>query len=222
MLANLLDDDLEVRAHAAAWIRRVDAVGADTLQTNAETKNKTGRLSLGYTLHRAAWRIVRVPFCRTLLGKLLTASLLPPQAFFDGDAEAEAGVRQTLQRVHALQKRLRQLHASDAGFVEGVVPLVLHAANFVVDAPPADIGAPAGAPSPQLVLDLLQDLAPLLVKAGGTAAPGVNASVVGLYFSAHWCGPCRAFTPSLACGGHTPPVWYKRGSVTLAGTTPCS
>lgn len=25
----------------------------------------------------------------------------------------------------------------------------------------------------------------------------IKASVIGLYFSAHWCGPCRGFTPKL-------------------------
>jgi nucleoredoxin len=25
-----------------------------------------------------------------------------------------------------------------------------------------------------------------------------NCRLIGLYFSAHWCGPCRSFTPMLA------------------------
>ena len=30
-----------------------------------------------------------------------------------------------------------------------------------------------------------------------------EGNVVGIYFSAHWCPPCRAFTPQLA-------DWYKK------------
>ena len=25
----------------------------------------------------------------------------------------------------------------------------------------------------------------------------LNNDIVGIYFSAHWCGPCRSFTPNL-------------------------
>jgi nucleoredoxin len=37
-------------------------------------------------------------------------------------------------------------------------------------------------------------------KAGATNYDSVasSAKIVCLYFSAHWCGPCRAFTPALA------------------------
>lgn len=41
-----------------------------------------------------------------------------------------------------------------------------------------------------------------LVKKDGTEIPSSEAlkeaEVIGFYFSAHWCPPCRAFTPVLA------------------------
>lgn len=40
-----------------------------------------------------------------------------------------------------------------------------------------------------------------LVGSGGDKIPidtAINGKVLGLYFSAHWCGPCRNFTPLLA------------------------
>jgi nucleoredoxin len=43
-----------------------------------------------------------------------------------------------------------------------------------------------------------------LIGPGGTEKKGsaLNGSVFGLYFSAHWCPPCRGFTPKLA-------EWYN-------------
>jgi len=36
-----------------------------------------------------------------------------------------------------------------------------------------------------------------LGKSGEVSLADISADVIGLYFSAHWCGPCRAFTPTL-------------------------
>ena len=35
------------------------------------------------------------------------------------------------------------------------------------------------------------------VKGEKVDANALNGKIVGLYFSAHWCGPCRSFTPLL-------------------------
>lgn len=38
----------------------------------------------------------------------------------------------------------------------------------------------------------------LMSKQGLTSSEAaLNSKVVGIYFSAHWCGPCRQFTPML-------------------------
>lgn len=35
-------------------------------------------------------------------------------------------------------------------------------------------------------------------KEGKELSPDFSGKIVGLYFSAHWCPPCRGFTPKLA------------------------
>lgn len=37
----------------------------------------------------------------------------------------------------------------------------------------------------------------LLSKSGEVPVSSLNGKIVGVYFSAHWCGPCRQFTPRL-------------------------
>ena len=38
----------------------------------------------------------------------------------------------------------------------------------------------------------------LIGKSGDVATDDLKGKTVGIYFSAHWCPPCRGFTPQLA------------------------
>jgi len=46
-------------------------------------------------------------------------------------------------------------------------------------------------------MDKLLGVTELQGKDGKVAVASLDADVVGIYFSAHWCPPCRGFTPVL-------------------------
>jgi nucleoredoxin len=56
----------------------------------------------------------------------------------------------------------------------------------------------------QKSLDELLSSAKLLSASGEKSGDDLKEKVFALYFSAHWCPPCRGFTPQLA-------EWYKNG-----------
>lgn len=60
---------------------------------------------------------------------------------------------------------------------------------------PAATPAPTPTPAAPVFFDKLK---PLLASPYGGGSPRYTA----IYYSAHWCGPCRAFTPKLV-------TWYK-------------
>ena len=68
-----------------------------------------------------------------------------------------------------------------------------------------DLEAPESHPMPQgydeKLSPLERMLGPVLLQGAGAnvaTADALDGKVVGVYFSAHWCPPCRGFTPKLA------------------------
>ena len=61
--------------------------------------------------------------------------------------------------------------------------------------------APTPQPAPEPPNAIKKIVAGTLTNAKGKKVKGSDAlagkKLIGLYFSAHWCGPCRAFTPEL-------------------------
>ena len=87
---------------------------------------------------------------------------------------------------------------------EFVQALAAAPASASVPRPPP--AAPAAAPKPQQQVGASQ-LAPkmgellgktLLKGQGRMESASLGGHIIGIYFSAHWCGPCRQFTPRLA------------------------
>lgn len=69
---------------------------------------------------------------------------------------------------------------------------------------------PRGEQFPWRPLSFDEALGTTFVNAAGDVVPrsALEGKVLGLYFSAHWCGPCRAFTPQLAAKYN---AWVKEG-----------
>merc|ERR1712031_72911 len=63
---------------------------------------------------------------------------------------------------------------------------------------------PAGEKFPWYPPTLAEKAKLILDNIGSDLVAKTDGKPIGLYFSAHWCPPCRGFTPKLA-------EWYKEG-----------
>lgn len=91
--------------------------------------------------------------------------------------------------------------------VEGIPSLVIinpaDGSVITKDGRSAVMGDPTGEKLPWIPPTFQDALGDAFLKGDGTVGKeAIAGKTLGLYFSAHWCPPCRAFTPELA-------KWYK-------------
>lgn len=91
--------------------------------------------------------------------------------------------------------------------VQGIPTLVMLDASgtLITDKARSKLGNPEAYPwAPPTFAEIMKD-ANIIEKGGATVNPSeIQGKSLGIYFSAHWCGPCRGFTPKLA-------EWYSEG-----------
>ncbi|MGB1597234.1 MAG: thioredoxin-like domain-containing protein, partial [Promethearchaeia archaeon] len=90
--------------------------------------------------------------------------------------------------------------ATDISALEdGALLTVSQSAASAISPPEREPNVATPTPGGKVYGFLPADLQLLAPNGGTTAAAALTSSkVLGLYFSAHWCPPCRGFTPKLA------------------------
>ena len=148
-----------------------------------------------------------------LLGKALPTKLEAAPEKDGGTAKTTIDLAELRSREADLRARKTALDPHDAA---GLAQLQADVLKYNSDlraatgvAVPEGYAAPAAAPTPQPPSKIATQLRGQLVSVqNGTFAPWNEppdraARYYAIYFSAHWCPPCRAFTPELV-------AWYHR------------